>query len=267
MKIYYADSSFSQFTTNPYQNDLPYSEDWIVLKLLEKKDGKNLLKYDYQNEVARLMLTKEDKEWAYRAFDFIQYQSSHHKNIIVAVDEHDLATAKSIYGNSCYMDKFLRPYEKKVLIHSTTKESYHAIMQDRCLKSWNTLNKSDIIENTPIGQLLGDTADNSDYIMFTSGGLGAERVVSSKQKGKINFSHDVPYLAGARFYFDAEKIAKEGLLVRDGRQIKVKDSLPIDEYLLWIATPSVIDLQEETTPRIFAEKANAMFTQKFNIPV
>lgn len=267
MNIYYADQSFAQISANPYRNNLPYTDDWIMLKLLETAKDLNLLQY-VKGEVSRLIITKEGGNWEHQIFDFIQYQSSYNKNIILAVDKKDLDTAQSVYGNQSYTDRFLRPYERKILIHTTTKENYNAIMHDGYLKSWNSLKKLSFLkENTPVGRLFGDPPDYSDYIMFTNGGLGAERVVSSRQKGKIDLNFDSPYIAGARFYFDADKIAKDGLLVRDGRHLKVKDSLLINSYILWIATPDILGISEETTPRIFAEKANAMFEQKYGISV
>lgn len=267
MNIYYVDPSFFQVKSNPYANNLPYTDDWTMLKLLETAKGINLLQYE-KGEVSRLIITKESGNWEYQMFDFIQYQSSYNKNIILAVNKKDFDTAQAVYGNHSYTDRFLRPYERKILIHTTTKENYNAIMQEGYLRSWNKLKKNNFLaEDTPLGRLLGDPPDYSDYIMFTNGGLGAERVISSRQKGKIDLSFDSPYIAGARFYFDADKIAKDGLLVRDGRHLKVKDSLHISSYILWIATPDILGISEETTPRIFAEKANAMFEQKFRISV
>jgi len=218
------------------------------------------------------VIDKNRVGWEYRIFDFIQYESSHNKNIIVAIDESDLKTAKSVYDNHKYTDNFLRMYEHKILIHSTAKENYISIIKGGHLKSWNLLKKLGVLtEDKPIGSLLGQAPDFDDYIMFTNGGrMNVEVVVASKQKGKIidggNFGDfDIPYIAGARFYFDAEKIARDGLIVRDGLNLKVKDSLPIDKYLLWTATPDILGIPEETTPRIFHEKANAMFEQKFEI--
>ncbi|MBM7614128.1 hypothetical protein [Alkaliphilus hydrothermalis] len=267
MNIYYVDPSFTEVRDNPYRNNLPYTDDWIMLKLLETSKGFNLLQY-LEGEVSRLIISKEGADWEYQLFDFIQYHSSYNKNILLAVDKKDLDTAQHIYGNHSYKDRFLRPYEGKVLIHTTSKENYNAIMQDGYLKSWNRLNRhSQLTEKAPIGQVFGDPPDYSDYIMFTNGGLGAERVVASRQKGKIDLNFDSPYMAGARFYFDADKIAKDGLLVRDGRHLKVRDSLSINSYILWIATPDILGISEETTPRIFTEKANTMFEKEFGISV
>lgn len=265
MNIYYADQSFAQLKTNPYRNYKPYTDDWIMIKLLEKAKGISLLQYD-KGEVARIVISKEKDNWEYQLCDSIQYHSSYNKNIILAVDKEDLDTAQTVYGNHSYTDSFLRSYELKILIHSTTKENYVLIMQEGYLKSWNRLKKNSFLsEDTPIGQLFGDPPDFSDYIMFTNGGLGAERVVSSRQKGEIDLDFNSSYIAGARFYFDAEKIAKDELLVRDGRHLKVRDHLSMARYLIWIATPEILGISEETTPRIFAEKANAIFEKKFRI--
>ena len=47
--------------------------------------------------------------------------------------------------------------------------------------------------------------------MFGDGVTG-EIVVNSKQQGKIVMSTDAEYLTGARLYFDAKRMAHDGLL-------------------------------------------------------
>jgi len=265
MNIYFADQSFNQTTCNPYNNNLPYTDDWIMLQLLETADFK-LFTGRGKEGIFRLIITKETPDWAYRVCDFIEYESTHGKNMILAIHKNDYEAAQSIYDNHSYADRFLRPYEQKVLVHTTTKENHVSIMQDGCLKSWNALKKSGVnAEEAPIGRLLGDPPDYSDYIMFSDGGVFLEIVVASKQKGKIEMDIDSPYISGARFYFDAERIAENGLLIRDGGHLKVKDCLPIDQYILWIATPDALGISENTTPRIFAEKADSVFAEKFGI--
>jgi len=236
-----------------------------MLKLLETAEFR-LYTGGGKDGIFRLLITKKNVDWEYRIFDFIQYESSYEKNIIIAVGQMDLERARAIYDDHSYTDSFLRPHEQKVLMHTTSKENHRAIMNDGQLKSWNLLKKQGIVtEDAPIGHLLGDPPDYSDYIMFSSGGVGAERVVSSRQKQTIEMDVDVLYTAGARFYFDAEKIANDGLLVRDGAHLKVKDSLAVGKYVLWIATPAILDKSENTTPRAFAEKADAVFTEKTGI--
>ena len=95
--------------------------------------------------------------------------------------------------------------------------------------------------------------------MFGSGVTG-EIVVNSKQQGKIIMDENAEYITGARLYFDAKKIAQDGLLLRDGCHLKVKDQLPLEPYLLWTATWDVIGLTSPvSTPKIFAEQADRQF--------
>lgn len=92
------------------------------------------------------------------------------------------------------------------------------------------------------------------------GGVSGEIVVNSKQTGKIVMDINAEYETGARLYFDAEKIAKDGLLVRDGAHVKVKDCLPLEPYLIWIATWDNVGLESPiSTPRIFAKLSDENF--------
>ena len=261
--IFYTDNTFDKIKYNPFNNDMPYDSKWAMLKLIETAKysshwggGKDGLFY--------LVITKENPDWQYKIFDFIQYEEIHGNNMIIAVNQDDFEDAKAVYEGHSYNDNFLRPYEPNILLHSTSKEGYHSILSDKCLKSWNVLRaENKLAEEKPIGELLGDPLDYRDYIMLTH--KSAERVVSSRQKGYIDMNFDSPYVAGARFYFDAKEIAKDGLLVRDGIHLKVRDILPIEKYLLWIATPEILGISENTTPRLFAEKADMMFNKNFNV--
>ena len=263
--IYYTDNAFDKLKCNPFNNDMPYDNKWIMLKLIESakyfsftgggKDG-----------LFHLVITKENPDWQYKVFDFIQYEEFHGNNMIIAVNQNDLEDAKSVYAGHSFNDNFLRSYEPNILLHCTSKESYQSIMTDNCLKSWNILQaENKLTYEKPIGELLGDPVDYRDYIMFTHSGKSAERVVSSRQKGYIDMDFDSPYVAGARFYLSADKIAKDGLLVRDGVHLKARDILSIEKYLLWIATPEILGISENTTPRIFAKKADAEFNKNFNV--
>lgn len=49
-------------------------------------------------------------------------------------------------------------------------------------------------------------------------------------------------------------------MIRDGSEIKVKDILPLEPYLIWAATWDKIGLQSEiSTPKIFAQTADKYF--------
>lgn len=265
MGIYFTDNSFNELQLNPFSHNNKYDNGWIMLKLLDSASFKQYTG-SRDGDIFQLIITKRNEDWEYKIFDFIQYETEYGLNIILAINKNDYDVAQKTYAGHNYMDDFLRFYEKRILVHTTTKESYQAIKIDGCLKSWNILKREKaIIEDKPIGSLLGDPVDYSDYVMFSNGGNSAERVISSKQKGYIEMGLDKPYMAGARLYFDCEKIAKDGLLVRDGAHLKVKDQLPLEKYLLWVAVPDEVGISDETTPRFFAEKADEKFEEKFKI--
>ena len=90
--------------------------------------------------------------------------------------------------------------------------------------------------------------------------MSGEIVVSSKQAEKIIMDVTAEYKTGARLYFDAKKIAEDGLLIRDGAHLKVKNQLSLEPYLIWVATWDSIGLESQfSTPKIFAELSNDKF--------
>lgn len=244
---------------NPITN-CKYDNSWIILVLTDSKDYKQMCGSNsgcaYTVKVSRL--TK--KNWEISVGDFISFCRANNKNAILVMSESDLYIAKNRYGNHKYNDAFLREEEPPILVHSTSLESWEQIQRDKMLKSWNILKKSGTIgEEKPIGALLGDPVDFSDYIMFGSGITG-EIIVNSKQQGKITAEENAEYLTGARLYFDAKKIAEDGLLVRDGCHFKVRDTLPLTPYFIWAATWDTIGLTSRiSTPKLFAEQAEKEF--------
>ena len=69
---------------------------------------------------------------------------------------------------------------------------------------------------------MGDPEELRDFILF-GGGTTGEIVVNSKQNNKLIYDENVEYRTGARLYFDMQKIAEDGLILRDGSEIKIKD--------------------------------------------
>ncbi|MCR5736870.1 MAG: hypothetical protein K6G64_04385 [Eubacterium sp.] len=170
-----------------------------------------------------------------------------------------------LYRIDCFEENMINPitnreYEDTVLIHSTTRANYENILKEGCLKSWNQLKREQAItEDKPIGYYLGDPVELRDYILFANGVTG-EIVVNSKQKNRIEMDVDSEYITGARLYFDMKKIAEDGLLVRDGGEIKVRDVLPLNPYLILAATWDKIGLEsEKSSPRKFADAADRYF--------
>lgn len=204
-----------------------------------------------------------DEYWYLAVGDAIDYCHKKQINAIVVISKSELRELEVLYENHRYDEKELRCNEGKVLVHSTTIEAWDNIQKDGCLKSWNQLKKEGVlVEEYPIGLELGDPKEFSDYIMF--GGLGdsGEIVVSSKQCGLVNMNVQEKYKTGVRLYFDARKMAQDGLIVRDGVHIKVEKSLQLDKYLIWTATWKEAELESEwSTPYCFAKKANDKFME------
>ncbi len=261
--IYRVDS-FTENSINPITKR-EYDTSWVVLILTESNEYQKLV--GSKNGCAYTVKVSRSKceDWMMAVGDFVSFYERQNKNEILVMSEADYTAVQTHYNGHSYKDAFLRESEPAVLVHSTLMNSWKQIKNDGLLKSWNRLKLENIIsEASPIGIKLGDLSDFSDYIMF-GGGVAGEIVVNSKQKGKIEMDVDSEYLTGARLYFDSAKIAESGLLVRDGCHLKVKDTLPLNPYLIWAATWDVIGLESQvSTPRIFTEQADRTFKKLFN---
>ena len=255
----YRIDSFSESRINPITN-CEYDSSWIVLILTDSN------KYSYSTgstdgcaysiKISRLNC----KNWMMNIGDLLSFNEENHKNIILVMSENDYAQIIRCYIGHKHNEDRLRKYEPSVLVHSTSTNSWHRIKQDGMLKCWNRLRaENSITETHPIGKLLGDPIDFSDYIMLGNG-IAGEIVVSSRQKGEIVPNIDTEYQTGVRLYFDAERIALDGRLIRDGIHFKVKDTLPLDPYLIWVSTWNTVGLTSPiSTPRIYTEHADFMF--------
>lgn len=259
----YRVDDFVENRINPITNS-EYDDSWAVLILT------NSIKYEklcgcfndcvYTIKISRSKCT----DWFLCVGDFIGYNEADNKNIILAMSEDEFALCKKSYIGESYKSRKLRKNEPEVLVHSTTWDNWLNIQRVGMLKSWNILKAENIIdEEYPIGELLGDPSDFRNYIMF-GGGVTGEIVVNSKQNNRVEMDIDKDYLCGARLYFDAKRMAEDGLLVRDGCHIKVRDALPINPYMVCVTTWNVLGLESsKTTPRKFAQLSDAFFRKNF----
>ena len=243
-----------------------YDSSWIILMLT------NSAEYQFmcgsRNGCAYTIKVSRTKcnDWKMAVGDFISFNETNAKNIILVLTELEHKAVNVYYEGHRYNEPFLRKGEPLALVHSTPMNSWKQIDQNGMLKSWNKLKAERAVEEEyPIGIQLGDPVDFSDYIMF-GGGVTGEIVVNSKQQGKIAMDVNTDYLTGARLYFNAEKMAQDGLLVRDGCHLKVKDTLPLEPYLLFAATWENIGLESQvSTPKIFSEKADEAFRRVYQM--
>lgn len=238
---------------------------WIMLMLTDSYDYQKMCGNNEYGIYTIKISRNQCKDWNLSVCDFIGFYEANGKNAIIIITEEELESAKNSYIGHHYNDSFLRDYEPPVLIHSTPMSNWNLIKQDGMLKSWNKLKAENVItEKQPIGINLGDPVDFSDYIMFGKGVTG-EIVVNSKQQGNIVMDENAEYLTGARLYFDAKKMAKDGLLVRDGCHLKVKDTLPLKPYLIWAATFETLGLASQiSTPKMYAKQADKQFQRIFH---
>lgn len=243
---------------NPVTNK-PYDDSWIIWRLTDAKNYK--LKVGSTNGYAyTIQYSRQAKGWEMSVCDCIGFNGHQDKNLILVISEEELKHARQKYEGHSFNERILRPDEQCYSVHSTSLENWEHIQNDGCLKSWNILKtENSITEERPIGRLLGDPREFSNYIMFGKNVAG-ELVVSSKQQGKICMDENANYMTGARLYFNMKRIVEDGLTVRDGAHLKVKDTLPLSPYLIWTATWENTGLEgRRSTPKIFASKATKMF--------
>ena len=216
----------------------------------------------FENSIYTLKISKNYEYWYYDLCDLIGFYKDTDIEVLLEIDDNDLALARKLYGNHKYNERKLREYETDVMVHSTTKDNVQSILADKKLKSWNLLSaeKSDW-EKEPIGALLGDIDDFSNYVMLSGISQNNEIVTASKANGTINTDINQTYIAGARFYLDAKRLAADGLLLRDGAHIKVKDYIDLEKYLIWYSTPEILGIDKLTTPKKFFEISNERFKE------
>ncbi len=238
---------------NHFIKEIGTPEDRVSIKI--KDDACTM---DGKNVIFGCSIGKKLDGWQFHLMDYIMYNRLYGRKIIVLGAIDDYNEALRVYGDHNIYDCYLRSHEPKILVHSTTRENYRLIQKDGYLKSWNLLKKTHpSFENEPIGTLLGDPADISDYIML-GGGVSCEIVVLSKQKGEICMDCDAEYMPGARIYFDSKVLANQGLLERDGLHLKVKNQLPLN-LAVFTATLENVIIDGKTTPKTFAEAADKAF--------
>ena len=256
--IYRVDE-LSENNINPITGDT-YDESWVILMLTDSSEYEKMT--GNRNGCAYTIKVSRNKcnDWEMAIGDFIGFCESNGKNAILVMTNTELTTALKVYKGHTYNETLLRDNEPTVFVHSTPMNNWEMIKQDGMLKSWSRLKKEKIVdEEQPIGSRLGDPIDFSDYIMF-GGGVTGEIVVNSKQLGTIEMDINANYLTGARLYFDGVKMAQDGLIIRDGCHLKVKDTLPLNPYLICALTWEDVGLESQvSTPKIFAEKCDSRF--------
>lgn len=238
----------------------PFGDSDVILRLTGSS-GYRLLCGARNGSPYALLVSRLAAHWEYAVSDFLHYQQELGHNVLCAMDEADRAHALAATAGHPHDERALRPWEPSVLVHSTTPQGWTGILRDGAVRCWRALHAQHADwEPSPIGARLGDPPDFSDYVMFSTGHVAGEIVVLSKQTGRINMDENASYTPGARLYFDAAALARDGLLIRDGAHLKVRQEVPLLPYLLCAITPQQLGL-ERSTPNEFTRLANAEFAK------
>lgn len=253
---------FTENSINPITN-LPYDSSWVIWQLTDSKEY-NQLVGSFNGCAYAIKVSRRSENWEMSVCDFIGFNTKNNKNAILVISDKDLKSAQKKYEGHSFDETVLRDNEQIYTVHSTSLENWEHIQKDGCLKSWNILKAENAIaEDKPIGSILGDPKEFSDYIMFGKS-IAGELVVNSKQQGRIVMDKNAEYLTGVRIYLDMKKIVEDGLAVRDGAHLKVKGTLPLAPYLIWAATWENVGLNSRiSTPEIFCKTADREFYKRF----
>lgn len=192
----YRTDTFEETRINPITQKA-YDDTWLVVQLTDTV-GYQMLCGSRNGCAYTLKVSRRYSDWAFTVGDFLDFYANGGKNVLAVLSEADLQTVLSVYGSHSCRDRCLRTGEPAVLIHSTNLSAWRSIQKDGALLSFNTLKEHDDRQKeAPIGELLGDPAEFSDYIMFGSGAaVSGELVELSRQRGEILTDETAEYCTG-----------------------------------------------------------------------
>lgn len=260
--IYITDSEWNPTLPNPFTADGKYGENWssflyddTIHRFSNIYTGAKLytLRFSPAADAENL-----------RFFDFLRYELSYGRNVIVR------------FGVGMNAQKILNRFEETddavqwrasdgdVLVHSTTLSAWGQIMRDGALLSPNLLKKNgQTIYEIGLAPML-EPKDYSDYVMLDVPEGCGELVVNSRNLGTVCTDPNVPYTPGVRLYFDVKKLFADGLVTRDGEHpVKIKNRLTLDGYLIAVISAKDFPDDIKWTPTLFTEKANEFFYNKY----
>lgn len=248
---------------NPFARDGAYDRGWTIITLKslpQAQSGIHLMQEKTPDGIYHMTLNRDAALFDTLGADILQYETSYGRKILLASDRPVDETAAWVDGFTTYFkEPVVRTSDPRFLVHSTPLPTYTQIKRDGMLKCTSRLRRGGIIVS-PVGfDVLGEPEDYLDHIMFAAGGVTPEIVVNSHLCGIESYDTDVAYVPQARMYFDAHRVIRDGLFVRDAGY-KVHDHLPLEPYLLCVVTAGDLVLPEGEaywTPAVFAREADA----------
>lgn len=257
--IYYAEDNWTPLKNNPFSDDGQYGENWSAFVYDAHIDYcTNMLN---GAKVYTLRVSPEFDFQHERLFDFVRYETSYNRNLIIKSIEIEGGHIKKSIDELEYDDLTkVRETDPKWMVHSSTKELWKSIKETGSLLSPSEL-KERHIEVKEIGlKALMEPKDYSEYIMLDVLNGCGEIVVNSRQLGHVCTDPNASYNPGIRLYFDAHRIIEDGLATRDGLHLlKVKKELPLERYLVGVIEKDLLEPKDVWTPTTYTEAANNYF--------
>jgi hypothetical protein len=260
--IYIADSTWYPTDTNPFTYDGTYGSDWSAF-IYDLEIGYFTNVYPNAKLHVLRFSPDIDKEH-FRLFDFLTYELSYKRNVILKVCGGISAENLLKQYNTTSHEIIYRSTDEEYMVHSTTLMTWESIKKDNSLLSPNML-KTAGREVMEIGlKPMLEPVDYSDYIMLDVLNGCGEIVVNSRQLGYVCTDPDAVYTPGVRLYFDVRKMIRDKTVVRDGLHLlKVRDRLPLAGYLIAVISAEDFPEKIKWTPTLFTEKANQLFYDRY----
>lgn len=258
--IFYADETWSPLNANPFSKDGTYGKAWSAFIYDDSIDYySNILE---NAKVYTLRVSPKIDASCERLKDFVSYEVSNNRNVIISATRSKREDIKTIINSISFEEAAaIRTSDPRWLVHSTTKELWTNIKKTGALLAPSELRKRRITVREIGLRALLEPDDYSDYIMLDIPDGCGEIVVNSRQLGYVCTDPDVPYQPGVRLYFDAHRIIRDGIAVRDGLHIlKVKGKLPLETYLVRAVMEELLP-DCAWTPSLYTEKANQYFLE------
>lgn len=222
---------------NPFTPDGAYGGRWSCFRLTGADD--DWIRNGCEpNGLYVVALGARCEHVARRLGDFLRYERSVGRSVIV--DGTDEAFVRQALAAGAKRTA-IRDDDPRWMVHSTSLEAWAAIQDCGELRSFARLRTDG---ERAIGEvLLNDPLDYAEHVALGEiDKIGPEFVLACRQAGQMLPDPDTEYTPGVRLYFDAHRIIRVGLAVRDGlHPLKVRDCLPLNPYL--IAAITVADLR------------------------
>jgi len=252
---------------NPFSPDGSYGMSWSALTIVP--DSGERLGYPgncrSRSGCFRCTVGMENDSLLMSTGDFLRYESAHGRTVIVSCpDDLDIDELVRKAIRQTPAPTVVRAADPRWLVHSTPRERWPIIRACGELRSSACLHREGVDWKEVGFSQLGEPDEYREYVVLGDvGHVGCEHVVASHQRGVVFTDENAPYRPGVRLYFDAHRIIRDGLAVRDGlHPLKVRDRLPLDPYRAAAIGIRDVDPEQKTrdwTPRTLLDAANVRF--------